>query len=381
MSGPAPAAPRSPGIPLGRIGGVAVTLSWSWFVIAAVTVLLYTPVLLRAYPGMGARAYVAALGFAVTLALSVLLHELAHAWTGRAFGWPTGRIVLTLLGGHTHFGEVRTTPLASAVVSLAGPAVNLALAAAGWALLRAADPGPGLGWVLLDLTTWANLIVGVFNVLPGLPLDGGRVVEALVWAATGRESRGTAVAAWTGRALAAGLLVWVAATGAWRHAPTLVVTVLVAVFMWQGATASLRQAAVLSRLHGLTAGSLARTALAVDARASLAETDRRVLDWLDGRAPGTAVPQVVAVDPDRGVVGVLAAAAADAVPGPRRGETPLTAVVHGVDADAVLAAELGEEALLRAVAARPHPRWVVTAADGAVVGVLETAVLERRLTG
>ncbi|MFC6259212.1 site-2 protease family protein, partial [Kocuria oceani] len=176
---------RAAGVPLGRIGGVPVTLSWSWFVIAAVTVLLYTPVLLRAYPELGALNYAASLGFALTLALSVLLHELAHAWTGRAFGWPTGRIVLSLLGGHTHFGDVRTTPLASAAVSLAGPAVNLVLGLAGWALLRTADPAPSLGWVLLDLTTWANLIVGLFNVLPGLPLDGGRVVESVVWALTG----------------------------------------------------------------------------------------------------------------------------------------------------------------------------------------------------
>ncbi|KLU11310.1 site-2 protease family protein [Kocuria sp. SM24M-10] len=374
---------RAAGVPLGRIGGVPVTLSWSWFVIAAVTVLLYTPVLLRAYPELGALNYAASLGFALTLALSVLLHELAHAWTGRAFGWPTGRIVLSLLGGHTHFGDVRTTPLASAAVSLAGPAVNLVLGLAGWALLRTADPAPSLGWVLLDLTTWANLIVGLFNVLPGLPLDGGRVVESVVWALTGREHRGTVVAAWAGRVLAVLLLVGTAATGLWRQAPALVLVVLIAAFMWQGAGASLRSARILSRLHGVSATALAEPALSVPHDASLARTDQLVVTHLAARHPGAggAVPHVVAVDAGGRPVGLLVPAAADAVPDDRRAGTPLGAVLERLPEGAVLPGELQGESLLRAVARSEHPRYVVTGPGGAPAGVLRSAALERLLAG
>ncbi|MFC4904969.1 site-2 protease family protein [Kocuria oceani] len=374
---------RAAGVPLGRIGGVPVTLSWSWFVIAAVTVLLYTPVLLRAYPELGALNYAASLGFALTLALSVLLHELAHAWTGRAFGWPTGRIVLSLLGGHTHFGDVRTTPLASAAVSLAGPAVNLVLGLAGWALLRTADPAPSLGWVLLDLTTWANLIVGLFNVLPGLPLDGGRVVESVVWALTGREHRGTVVAAWAGRVLAVLLLVGTAATDLWRQAPALVLVVLIAAFMWQGAGASLRSARILSRLHGVSATALAEPALSVPHDASLARTDQLVVTHLAARHPGAggAVPHVVAVDAGGRPVGLLVPAAADAVPDDRRAGTPLGAVLERLPEGAVLPGELQGESLLRAVARTEHPRYVVTGPGGAPAGVLRSAALERLLAG
>lgn len=367
---------RTGGIPLGRIGGVPVTLSWSWFAIAALTVALYTPVLNEQYPRLGGLAYAVSLGFALTLAVSVLLHELAHAWAGRAFGWPTGRIVLSLLGGHTHFGDVRTTPLASAVVSLAGPAVNVALGLAGWALLRTGDPTPTPGWVLLDLTAWANLIVGVFNLLPGLPLDGGRVVEAVVWAATGRETHGTVAAAWVGRVLAAGLVVGVAGTGLWRETAAVVLTALVAAFMWQGAGASLRAASVLARVHGLSAGALAEPAVAVPADVSLAHADRVVAAHRDTRSPGP-VPHVVALGPAREVVGLLEPAAAGSVPPARRAGTPLTAVLRGVPADAVLDAGLQEEALLRAVARRNHPEYVVTGPGGGVVGVLRTAALER----
>ncbi|MGQ1797250.1 site-2 protease family protein [Kocuria oceani] len=374
---------RAAGVPLGRIGGVPVTLSWSWFVIAAVTVLLYTPVLLRAYPELGALNYAASLGFALTLALSVLLHELAHAWTGRAFGWPTGRIVLSLLGGHTHFGDVRTTPLASAAVSLAGPAVNLVLGLAGWALLRTADPAPSLGWVLLDLTTWANLIVGLFNVLPGLPLDGGRVVESVVWALTGREHRGTVVAAWAGRVLAVLLLVGTAATDLWRQAPALVLVVLIAAFMWQGAGASLRSARILSRLHGVSATALAEPALSVPHDASLARTDQLVVTHLAARHPGAggAVPHVVAVDAGGRPVGLLVPAAADAVPDDRRAGTPLGAVLERLPEGAMLPGELQGESLLRAVARTEHPRYVVTGPGGAPAGVLRSAALERLLAG
>ncbi|MGX5359414.1 site-2 protease family protein [Kocuria sp. KH4] len=374
---------RAAGVPLGRIGGVPVTLSWSWFVIAAVTVLLYTPVLLRAYPELGALTYAASLGFALTLALSVLLHELAHAWTGRAFGWPTGRIVLSLLGGHTHFGDVRTTPLASAVVSLAGPAVNLVLGLAGWALLRTADPAPSLGWVLLDLTTWANLIVGLFNVLPGLPLDGGRVVESVVWALTGREHRGTVVAAWAGRALSVSLLAGTAVTGLWRQTPALVLVVLIAAFMWQGAGASLRSARVLSRLHGVSATALAEPALTVSDDVSLARADQLVLAHLAARGPGAggAVPHVVAVDGSGRPVGLLVPAAADAVPDDRRAGTPLAAVLERLPEGAVLPGELQGEALLRTLARTDHPRYVVTGPGGAPAGVLRSAALERLLAG
>ena len=376
MSGRRPSA----GIPLGRIGGVPVTLSWSWFVIAALTVALYTPVLDEQYPRLGILAYAASLGFALTLALSVLLHELAHAWTGRAFGWPPGRIVLSLLGGHTHFGDVRTAPLASAVVSLAGPAVNLALGLAGWTLLRTGEPTPTLGWVLLDLTAWANLIVGVFNLLPGLPLDGGRAVEAVVWAATGRETHGTVVAAWVGRVLAVGLVVVVVGTGLWRETAALVLTVLIAAFMWQGAGASLRAASVLARVHGLSAGALAEPAVAVPAGTSLAHADQVVTAYRTTRSPGPA-PHVVALGPAREVVGLLEPAAADSVPAARRAETPLAAVLRGLPGDAVLESGLQDEALLRAVARRDHPEYVVTDPDGGLVGVLRTAALERLIAG
>lgn len=148
---PSPVGPprHSRGVRLGRVLGVEVRLDRSWFLIAALTVVMYGPVLWRVYPGLGWLNLVVAFGFAVGLAVSVLVHELAHAAAGRRAGWPVDRIVLTLMGGHTSFGTVRTRPLPTALVSLAGPLANVALAVLGQVLLappRPVPPGPGGHW-------------------------------------------------------------------------------------------------------------------------------------------------------------------------------------------------------------------------------------------
>ena len=96
MSGPA-------SVRLGTIAGAPVRLSWSWLLIAAVITLAFGPQIQRALPSIGGGAYGVALGYAVLLALSVLVHEAAHALTGRAFGQRTEEIALTLWGGHTQF--------------------------------------------------------------------------------------------------------------------------------------------------------------------------------------------------------------------------------------------------------------------------------------
>ena len=140
------------GTRLGRMGGVEVILDRSWYMIAVLTVVLYGPVLWRLYPEAGWLNVLLGAVFALGLAGSVLAHELAHALVGRWMGWPVGRIVLTLMGGHTTFGVVRATAGSSAWVSLAGPVTNVVLALVGTGLLLGAparDEGPG--WALLEL--------------------------------------------------------------------------------------------------------------------------------------------------------------------------------------------------------------------------------------
>ncbi|GAA3056353.1 hypothetical protein GCM10010529_07810 [Nesterenkonia aethiopica] len=233
------------GITVARVAGTPVRLQYSWFLIGGVIVILFGPQVARIFPELGVWAHLVAAAYAVLLLLSVLAHELAHALTARAFGWPSTEIELNLWGGHTQFLTREATPGKSLAVSLAGPAANLLIAAVGWALIEALEPVGVLG-MLASVTVLVNFLVGLFNLLPGHPLDGGRLVESAVWRATGSQDRGMLAAGWAGRAvvvaLAATVLV-LAATGSPRISLVLVVVAtMVCFFLWQGAGDAVRTA-------------------------------------------------------------------------------------------------------------------------------------------
>jgi Zn-dependent protease len=228
-----------------RIAGVPVRFRASWFLVSAVIVLLFGPQVQRIFPELGLTAYLVALGYALLLMLSVLAHELAHALAARSFGWPATEIELNLWGGHTEFIAHRATPVKSLAVSLAGPAINLVIAGLGWYVAGLFDLNP-VAALLVQVTVLVNFMVGIFNLLPGLPLDGGRIVESVVWGATGSQDRGMRAAGWAGRVvvviLLAGLAVVVITGAAEISLIVIVVAVMVSFFLWQGASESVRVA-------------------------------------------------------------------------------------------------------------------------------------------
>lgn len=194
--------PRARRVRLGRPFGVPLYLSPYWPVLAAVLVVVYAQMLAHGRPGLPPLVgYAAAALFVVCLVGSILLHELGHALACRRYGVPVRAVTVELLGGYTEMGADITAPRAEAVVALAGPAVSLALAglAGGASMLLAGQP---LGRTLALQLAVCNAVVAGFNALPGLPLDGGRALRALVWARTGDARRGDAVAGWTGRVVA-----------------------------------------------------------------------------------------------------------------------------------------------------------------------------------
>ena len=245
MSGPA-------SVRLGTIAGAPARLSWSWLLIAAVITLAFGPQIQRALPLIGGGAYGVALGYAVLLALSVLVHEAAHALTGRAFGQRTEEIALTLWGGHTQFRSPSARPLDTVLTAMAGPAANLALAGLAHLAARAVA-GPSVLALLLEVTVWANLLLAAFNALPGTPLDGGRMVESAVWAATGSRARGVEAAGWAGRVVAVGVLAAVLGPPILAgRAPDLFVVLLVAwvaLTLWRGADDAVRHGSWSRRLE------------------------------------------------------------------------------------------------------------------------------------
>ena len=195
--------------------------------------------------------------------MSVLLHEAGHAVAARAYGLPVTEVVINLWGGHTSLGRPRT-PGASAVVSVVGPLVNVALALVAELVRRQLPPtvpGSGLAvvaFLLLGLAA-TNALVGLCNLVPGLPLDGGRVLEALVWKVTGDQDTAGVVAGWAGRVVAVGLVAWLLLPplldGRVPSTFTIIWGGLIGLFLWRGASASLNVSRFRRRAAGVMAGA------------------------------------------------------------------------------------------------------------------------------
>jgi len=200
------------------VAGIELALDWSLVIIFWLVALsLAAGVLPRWHPRWGAGlTWAVALAAAVLFFLSVLCHELAHALVGRAFGVPVRRITLFIFGGLAELRDEPPSARAELLIALAGPLASAAIggvsllagrALAGPALATAAEPLGGLQSVgpAATLLLWlgpVNLVLGLFNLVPGFPLDGGRVLRAVLWAATRDLVRATRWAALVGRAFA-----------------------------------------------------------------------------------------------------------------------------------------------------------------------------------
>lgn len=363
------------GVRLGRVLGVPVYVAPSWLLFAAVVVLFYGPVLADSLGPV--QGYAAAASFAVLLLSSVLLHEVGHCVVARAFDLPVRSITVTFLAGLTEITESPQTPAREYAVAVVGPMVSLLLAGVGAGLLPLFEPGSLLYLLAAGLAV-TNGLVAAFNLLPGLPLDGGRVLRAVVWRATGDPLRSTVVAAHAGRAVAVAVPVAVLAEPLLlgRGTPSLftaVVTGLVAAFVFAGATASLRSAQVVRRLPPGTAGQLARPALAVPAGLPLSEAVRLVHEA--GRHA------LVIVDGDGRTQAVVSEAAVVAVPEHRRPWVTVGEVARRVDADRALDPALGGEALLHTLRAAAVAEHLVRPPAGEPPRVLLTADVARRADG
>lgn len=366
---------RREGIPLGKIAGIPVVLAYSWFIIAAFTVIVYGPVLQQKNPALGTAAYSVAFAYAVLLLISVLVHELAHALTAKIYGWPTEKIVLNLWGGHTQFENFTATPGRSVLVALAGPAANFILAGGAWLVLSIAGM-TGVADILTNIFMWANLVIGIFNVLPGLPLDGGRLVESVVWKATGSQAKGTVAAGWAGRIIVIALGVWFVvlplAMGNTPDVSLLLITVLVGGFLWMGASASIQQGRLRSRLHLITAAGLAEPAVGVSSTAT-------VDDVLRLAPAGT--PAIVLCGPDGRPQGLVDAAAVSAVPAAAAATTAVTAVAYSLGAGAYVPEWSKGQELIQYLAQLDGQEYAVVDHNGKVTGLLRQATVVTAITG
>jgi Zn-dependent protease len=374
---PTPPEPRRDGrfgIVIARPFGVPVYISPYWFLVAGLFVVFYASSLPSTIHPGGVRYLVAAV-FVILLYASVLVHELSHCVVARAFRLAVRRILLYPLGGFSEIEQEPPTPAKEFLVSVAGPLTSLALAGGGYGLNVALNLH-GIPRVLINQLILANLLVGIFNLLPGLPLDGGRILRSGVWKITGRPGTATIAAAWAGRGLAV-LLVIVPFSvfgsrvglansyGLWLA--------VIAVFMWISAGQAIRAAKVRDRLPGLQARLLARRAIPIPGNVPLAEAIRRA-DEAQARA-------LVIVDHEATPIAIVNETAVTATPQQRRPWIEVGSLARALEPGTVLSADLSGMELIEAVQRSPATEYLLIEPSGQVFGVLATSDLDHAFAG
>ncbi|MEU7027474.1 site-2 protease family protein [Streptomyces sp. NPDC046275] len=369
------------GILMGRPFGVPVYVAPSWFLVAALITWVFGDQIERVLPDLGAARYLVSLFFAIAFYASVLVHELAHTLAALRFKLPVRRIQLQFFGGVSEIDKETETPGREFVLAFVGPLLSLVLAGVFYLAMYAVEPGTVPG-VLLGGLMISNLIVAIFNLLPGLPLDGGRMLRAVVWKLTGNAMTGTVAAAWVGRALAVTVLIGLpllTRTGllgnstedisGFTTVTDALLAAILAAIIWTGAGNSLRMARLREHLPELRARTLTRRAIPVETATPLSEALRR--------ANEAGARALVVVDGQGAPTGIVRETAIASVPQHRRPWVAVSALSQDLAEGMRVPADLAGQPLLDHLRASPATEYLVIEEGGEIYGVLSTADVER----
>ncbi|MER5221566.1 site-2 protease family protein [Streptomyces flaveus] len=369
------------GLLMGRPFGVPVYVAPSWFLVAALITWVFGGQLERVLPELGGARYLVSLFFAVAFYASVLVHELAHTVAALRFKLPVRRIQLQFFGGVSEIEKESETPGREFILAFVGPLLSLVLAGLFYLALLTVEPGTVPGVLLAGLMI-SNLIVAAFNLLPGLPLDGGRMLRAVVWKITGKPMTGTIAAAWVGRALAISVLIGLPLLtqsgalggeaqdiGGMDTVMDALLAAILAAIIWTGAGNSLRMARLREHLPELRARSLTRRAVPVETDTPLSEALRRAND--------AGARALVVVDAHGEPLSLVREAAIVGVPEHRRPWVAVSGLAQDLTDGMRISAELAGEELLDVLRATPATEYLVVEESGEIYGVLSAADVER----
>lgn len=196
-------------IPICRVNGIPIVLDFSWVLIfGLVTYSMYQLLESQAQFIGQVPLFLASASIAILFFGSLLFHELAHSFVAQSFRIPVLSITLFLFGGVAKMGAEVKRPRDEFLIAIAGPMASFFLSAAFWVL---AIYMPGIPYILslvAYVLSLVNLALGIFNLLPGFPMDGGRVLRAAVWKWTGSYARASNAAALVGMFAAYGIIAW-----------------------------------------------------------------------------------------------------------------------------------------------------------------------------
>jgi Zn-dependent protease len=354
------------GLRIGRPFDVPLVVDWSWLLGLAAAVWITAGVW---RPVTGAGAWTLSLVLGLLFLGTVIAHEVGHALVARALGIPAVDITVMLFGGMTRTTTEPDEPLDDAMIAMAGPLISVSVAGIGVLIGRVV---PGQVGDLFQLLGLANLVVGAFNLLPGLPLDGGRVARALLWRATGQRLLATQVTAWIGRVLAAVVVLAGVLAALATRSPLYLVDSMIGLLLWAGAGQAERAARHTDQLRATTvADYMSRQLRSVPAWTSLADLAAR------GHAPEPGRGRVVVVGGDGRPLGLLA--------GERLAEVPAIrwpALATGSLADPVQpghVARLDERAdvFLSRYLRTPGAEYLVLDSDGRPAGIIDGPAVDR----
>jgi len=315
-------------VPLGRVAGIPVGMHWSVLVmVIMIGWLLGGQVLPETTPGQPPAAYwAAAVPCAIAFMAALLAHELAHSLIARRYGVPVTSITLWALGGVSELGSEPPTARADLRIAAAGPAASLATGLIFGSLAAAvrAAGGPGIAIAALAWLAAMNVLLAAFNLLPGAPLDGGRILRAFLWRRTGDRVRAARSAAAAGRAVGAALMIlgtgevllWGDAGGLWL--------VLIGMFVMSAAAAEATAGAAAAALAGL------RVSDVMTPEPDIGGTWMTVASFIDSIALHSAQAGFPVISPSGSLAGVTGVSRLGRVPAVSRASTTLGQVMEPV---------------------------------------------------
>jgi Zn-dependent protease len=380
-------------IQLARVFGIRIGVDVSWFFVLFLIIWSLSGYYGDLFPGDDTKSFALAVVSALLFFLSILLHELGHALVAIRNGIPILGIDLWMFGGVAKLGRDTDSPGVEFRVAVAGPLVTLAIAAICFALGTALsspetvlDGGrfenvdTGGAVAVLGYLMTVNVFVLIFNLIPGFPLDGGRIARAIAWKLTGDRNRATRFAARLGRGagyamvgfgalIVAGVIGWDWVTGIWL--------VFIGIFLSQAARSAEVQAAFSDRIdHLRVADVMDSEPVSIPEELPLDQADHDFFlryGW----------PWFPVVDAGGRLVGVVSREAIESVPDATRGGRSIASVMARDDGDSGLRAQLEEplEALLGHDGLGRLGAVMAVDGDGVLRGIVTIDAVRRALRG
>jgi Zn-dependent protease/CBS domain-containing protein len=353
---------------VGNLFGIPFYVNPSWFLVLGLVTWSYGSGLAAQFPELGVAAWGLGLVTALLLFASVLAHELGHSFVAMAQGIEVKSITLFIFGGLASLGEESKTPGGSFKVAIAGPLVSFAL----FGLFTAINlfvALPSALAAIVALLSYINLALGVFNLIPGLPLDGGNVLKSIVWKITGKPYKGVAFASrvgqffgWVGVALGILSILGLSNVGS-------IWTLLIGWFLLQNAGRSAQSATVQEKLSGLTAGD------AVDPDSPIISANSSLREFANGYIIGNEKnwQKFLVTDENGQLVGAISVDSMKTVPTNDWWDVQVKELMQPTDQIDTVSSDKPLLEVIGLLEEKKLPALAVIRDNGVLVGLLEKA--------